>query len=332
MAALGGAAFSLVLLTKINAIFALAPCALLLASRAYRAPRDSGSKPSWRSAVLPTLIFLGVALGIAGAVYGMLYVSWPVEFTRAFKYELDGRHFEALSHPLLRVGRFGIDPIFAGRTVLALFREEPFLLVLASLGLIIAPYRRPRGSLFFAAWLLVGGAYFLTQMFQPLRYFYLIFPAILFFAVATIDAITRRLPALNTRLPRPETAALSLIMVFELGYFAANGVANRGSGYADVVGWMQANTQPNDRVLASALLSTDLRNRSYQFYRLVAPPHDLTSATRDFKIRYVVVDTSEWPLGLRSEVAQRFRLLRQWPNAAVYEVRNGSAPCCAASR
>ena len=219
---------------------------------------------------------------------------------------------------------FAIDPLFAGRTLLALIREEPFLLVLALLGLVLAAYLRPRGWIFFAAWLLIGGAYFLTQMFQPLRYFYLVFPAILFFAVVTIDAIAGQKPPLATPLVRPQTAAISLIILFELAYFAANGVANRGGGYANVVGWMRENTRPADRVLASALLSTDLKNRSYQFYRLLGSPQDLARATQDFHIKYVVVDTSEWSPALRSEVARRFRLVRQWPNGAVYEVPSGA--------
>lgn len=320
MAVLAGVAFSLVLLTKVNAIFALAPCTVLLAQHARTNTHESDSKSPWKRVALRSCVFLVVSLGVAGAIYGLLYLSWPVEFTRAFKYELDGKHFEALSHPLVRVGRFGIDPIFAGRTLLALFREEPFFLVLASLGLVVASYLRPRGSLFFAAWLLIGGAYLLTQMFQPLRYFYLIFPAILFFAVVAIDAISSPRVPLTARLVRPQTAAISLIIVFELAYFAANGIANRGGGYANVVGWMQENTRPADRVLASALLSTDLKNRSYQFYRLLGSPQDLTRATQDFHIKYVVVDTSEWSLALRSEVARRFRLVRQWPNGAVYEV------------
>src|SRR5207249_7457293 len=131
-------------------------------------------------------------------------------------------------------------------------------------------------------------------------------------------------PPLATPLVRPQTAAISLIILFELAYFAANGVANRGGGYANVVGWMRENTRPADRVLASALLSTDLKNRSYQFYRLLGSPQDLARATQDFHIKYVVVDTSEWSPALRSEVARRFRLVRQWPNGAVYEVPSGA--------
>jgi len=332
MAALAGLACSLVFLTKVNALFVLAPCTVLIVERARGIAAAAESELSWKSVIVRSVIFVGTSLGVAGLVYALLYFRWPLEFTRAFRFELDGKHFEALSHPLIRVGRFGLDPVFAGRTVLSLFREEPFLLVLASLGVILAASVRQRGSLFFAAWLLIGGAYFLTQMFQPIRYFYLILPAVLFFAVVAIDSISSQKPALTGWSIRPRTMAMSVIMLFELAYFAANGVANRAAGYANVVRWMQENTQPADRVLASALLSTDLKNRSYQFYRLVAPPADLTTATQDYHIRYVVVDTSEWPLALRSEVAHRFRLVRQWPNAAVYEVPSLSAACCAEAR
>jgi 4-amino-4-deoxy-L-arabinose transferase-like glycosyltransferase len=319
MVMLAGVAFGLVLLTKVNAIFALAPCAVLLAVRATNDTNDRRSSSSLKTAILRSLLFLAVSLGLAGSIYGLLYLAHPVEFTRAFKFELDGRHFEGLSHPLVRVGRFGLDPLFAGRTLLALFREEPFFLVLGSLGIILAPFLRPRGSLFFAAWLLMGGAYFLTQMFQPLRYFFLIFPAILFFVLVTVDAISSQTLA-TVRWLKPHRAVIALIVLFEIAYLAADSVANRGGQYANVLAWMHENTQPSDRVLASALLSTDLRNQSFQYYRLLPTPENLTTVTQTYHIKYVVVDTSEWPLVLRTEVAHRFRLVRQWQNAAVYEV------------
>jgi hypothetical protein len=248
-----------------------------------------------------------------------LYASHPEQFARAFRFELDGVHFEALSRPIVRFGRFGIDPIQEARTVIELFRDSPFVMVLAVLGVLVAAVERTRGSRLFAIWLLVGLPFFLGQMLQPVRYFYLLLPAFAYFGALTIV----RLGASREAQRGANTltiAAASLFVVFELAYAGASAAANHELALPTVTSWAARETKPQDAVMAAGYFCTDLKNRAYAHYRLAADTAQMFSSIRHYDIRYVIVDNVEWRPDLRAAVASRFERVAEWPFGAAYRV------------
>ncbi|MFL5613842.1 MAG: ArnT family glycosyltransferase [Gemmatimonadaceae bacterium] len=312
----GGVLFGLLLLTKINAIFMAAPIAYLVMMSSTRSGNPLTSPRAWLSA---SIVGLTGAL-IAGAGYYLLYRTHPADFFGAFKYELDGVHFESGSHPLVRIGRFGIDPVQVGRTIIALFREEPILLTFTTIGVAILPWVRTRGVSFFATWLFVGAVFFFAQMYQPIRYFYLLMPGIVCFAAVFLDWLARPMGQSSPTSRRVAYAATSAFLAFDLMYTAMNAVANRNNWFTDVHGWLQANTNPRDRLMVSAMLATDVPNPAYAYYRVVHGPEDLDPVIRQLHIRYVVTDDAEWPREYCAVVDRLYAKRFTGAHSIVYEV------------
>lgn len=310
-----GLAFGAVLLTKINAVFVLAPFGLYLllgvSDGAISPPLSTGR---W----VRLSIFTATALATSGIVYALMYASHPTEFVQAFRFELNGVHFQALSHPIVRFGRFGIDPIQDGRTALALLREEPFVFVLAAIGLLGCLIQRRRDTMLFVSWIAVGAVYFLAQMFQPERYFYLLMPPVAFFAALAVVRFSQSMPGSTGADRRTGRPVLWLLVVFEVAYLGMNALANPNTRFTAVVEWARQNTRPTDRVLASAMLCTDLPNRAYAFYRLADSAADLDPLIQRLHINYVIVDDQEWPQEYLQAIAQRYPEVRRWPHATAY--------------
>lgn len=310
-----GLAFGAVLLTKVNAIFMLAPfCIYLLLSGSRGRSSALLSRRQW----LHVSVFTATALASAGIVYALLYVSHPTQFVQAFRFELDGVHFQALSHPIVRFGRFGLDPIQDGRTALALLREEPFVFVLAAFGLTASFIERRSDTKLFVSWIAVGAVYFLAQMFQPERYFYLLMPPVAFFAALAVMRFSQSVPASSGAGRRMGRSVLGLLVAFEIAYLGMNALANPNTHFTAVIDWARQNTRPDDRVLASAMLCTDLPNRAYAFYRLANSAADLDPLIRRLHIQYVIVDDQEWPQDYVQAIAQRYSEVRRWPHATAY--------------
>jgi 4-amino-4-deoxy-L-arabinose transferase-like glycosyltransferase len=312
-----GALFGLVLLTKINALFMALPFAFLILQRVS----TTGANPlksvrSWSRVIAFGL----VSMLVAGAVYYSLFRVHPQEFRAAFKFELDGVHFESISNPIVRVGRFGIDPVQEGRTVIALFREEPFLFALAAIGLAMLPWVRLKGSPFFASWFIVGVPYFLGQMYQPTRYFYLVMPAFVFFAALFVDWLAQPGEEPNATSRQVARAAIGVFLAFDLAYAGMNAVANRNTAFRDVRSWLRSNTSPNDKMLVSAMLATDLPNEAFAYYKLVHTAADIDPVVRQLHVNYVIVDDKEWPDEYKDEVARRYTKRFVGAHSAVYEV------------
>ncbi|HEU4649494.1 MAG TPA: glycosyltransferase family 39 protein [Gemmatimonadales bacterium] len=317
-AAAAGVVFGLALLAKTNAIF-LAP---VLAAYLFLRTRDNQTQ-SYTASLRSPLLFLGVALAIAGSVYATLYFAYPGRFVQAFRFELDGIHFEQLSHPLIRVGRFGLDPEQAARTILALVREAPFLIVLAALGAGVWSVRRPPGSAVFALWLVVGLAFFLCQLFQPLRYFQLLSPPLAVAAALAILEFGRATLVVRTSRRSLPGVALAICISFELLYLAASAFANRARLLPAIVPWVTTHVPRDASIMAAGYVCTDLPNRAYAHYWLARTPEQLLENVRELQIRYLIVDSREWAPSLREEVARRFGPpLQSWRFGAVYAIND----------
>jgi hypothetical protein len=305
-AALAGVVFALALLTKINSAFAAVVLVLwvVLPALAHR------RMPS-RTDLVRVVVFGLVSLGVAGGVYGALYHWHPDLFVRAFTFELNGVHFEAQSHPLFRVGRFGLDPLQAARTILALVREMPFFMVLMVIGVIQWLSPPPPHSSLFGIWLLFGMGFFLAQMFQEIRYFYLVLPAVAYFAALGIES------AADARVSR---GVLLAYAVWEVAYVGMNAIANRSRRLPTVVAWMATHTRAQDPLLMSGYFATDVPNRAYAFYHLADDSTQLLDAIRRYHIRYVVYDTGEWPPAWQPVLAAHYPEVQRWSFGAVYAV------------
>jgi 4-amino-4-deoxy-L-arabinose transferase-like glycosyltransferase len=314
-AAVAGLLFGLALLTKINAAFAAVVLVLWLVGP----PLAHGRLPARRD-VLRAAVFGVVTLAIAGSVYAALYRWHPDLFVRAFKFELDGVHFQGQSHPLVRVGRFGLDPQQAARTILALVREMPFFMVLMVIGVVQWVVRRPPTATLFGIWLVFGMAFFLCQMFQEIRYFYLVLPAVAYFA------------ALGVGTGEGATGVLVAYAIFEVAYIGMNAVANRSQRLPTVVAWAAAHTRPDDRLLTAGYFATDVPNRAYAFYHLAADTTQLLDVIRRYRIRYVIYDTGEWPAAWQPALAAHFPEVERWSFGAVYAVPPDSAAATVTTR
>ncbi|HXH81560.1 MAG TPA: phospholipid carrier-dependent glycosyltransferase [Candidatus Tectomicrobia bacterium] len=310
--AAAGLAMALALLAKINILF-LVPLLATLGP-------IGGPEGDLRSRLARSTLFAAVALGAAALGYAYLYRSYPEQFLAAFRYELDGVHFEGISSPLARVGRVGIDPVQVGRTVLELLRVSPFLFVLAAMGLAALPLVRPRGALLFATWGLVGSAFFLCQMFQPTRYFYLVSPAYAFLAAVALTSVWTPDVGAPPRFHRLAVPLVAVYLAYSAAYLGMNAVANRGTMLEAVTAWARRNTQPEDVLLAAGYLCTDLENRAYAHYRYARTPKHLEDSIRRLHVRYVIFDRKEWQPQLGHYLAARFPVAARWSFGAVYDV------------
>lgn len=318
--AFAGAAFGLALLAKTNVIF-LAP--VLAACLVWRSQADkAGSYPRpARSA----FVFLGVACLVAGAVYGALFLAYPARFVDGFRYELDGVHFEQFSHPIVRIGRFGLDPRQAARTLMAPVREAPFLMVLAALGAGAWSIRRPRGSGVLALWLLVGLAFFLGQIYQPPRYFLLLSPALAFAAALTLVELGRATAVRSQSSQLLTRVAVAICVAFDLLYLGASAATNRARLLPTLVPWVTSHIPHDAPVMAAGYFCTDLPNRAYANYWLAGTPEQLLETVRRLQIRYLIVYRREWAPEVRAMVDRRFGPpVQRWSFAVAYAINDSA--------
>lgn len=319
----GGFLFGIALLTKANAAFFAAVLPFFLLGE--RRLRDALRQPAWLGLCGA---FALVALATAGAVYASLYAFDPERFVAAFRFELDGDQFASLQNPLVRLGRFGIDPVQIGRSLLELFRESPFLMVLASLGCVFGALERRERMLAFGVWAVFGSAFVLAQLFQPLRYFHAMGPAYAFFAALALLAWRDANGAAGARLSQ---AALAVYVAFNLAYLGMNAVANPARRVASVTRWASEHTRPGDRIMAAGYLCTDLPNRAYGHYYLGDDMTQLAASIDRYAIDWVIADVYEWSPELRAGLAARYEKVQEWPFGQAYRVRPPQAAASAES-
>jgi 4-amino-4-deoxy-L-arabinose transferase-like glycosyltransferase len=310
-----GVLMGVALLTKVNAAF----IALVFGLYLLLPLAEASGRAAWRVYVGRAAVFAMSAVIVAGSVLGALARAYPDRFRAAYLYELDGVHFESLSNPIIRVGRFGLDPVQAARTIVELVREEPLLMVYCLLGMVVAFVARRRHSGLFMLWLGIGMPFLLGQMFQPLRYFVLLTPAFAFFAALFVCWLAEFEP-LSTGARKIAVGALGLYVAFDVAYVGMNAVASREVRIDAVVQWASTSSRSSDRILASALFCTDLPNPALGYYKLVKDRSDLLPALKRHRIDYVIVDSAEWPAALADEMALHFRPIARWPFATVYRV------------
>lgn len=308
---------ALALLTKLNSGIIVVVALVMLTRKAYL-NNDHGLR-SIRS-LLP--VAAGVAL--AAGFYALLYLWRPQQFISAFTFELDGVHFEAISQPLVRLGRFAIDPGKMAETVLGLFREMPFVMVLGVLGFADRLTERFQDDEVLAVWLIMGAGFTLIQMYQPMRYMYLVFPPLTYFAAVGLSNF------LGTNYSAESGAELrslwsgrsaiivSTFVLFQIGYLGGNVFTNRGEKLA-AIHEVSENLPSESTVVGASYLCVDMSQKCLSHYNIV----NSNTVVKDLKrsgAGFVMVDRAEWGKEMRSTVARSFKEVVSFDFGTVYRV------------
>lgn len=306
---------ALVLLTKLNSGFILLVAAAVVAHRAWK-------ESSWEElgAALPILVGTVLAVG----VYAILYFWRPLYFQSAFAFELEGAHFLSAGDPLIRFGRFGIVPGKIAESVIGLFREMPFVMTLGAIGFACGLSERFREGRLFATWLVFGMAFMLIQMFQPIRYFYLVFPPLVYFASYAIVRVVRngeRIEGIK-RLKIQKTkwlTVMAVFLMFELAYIGGGLLTNRDNKLAAV---RAASTRlpSQSTIVGASYLCVDVRQKCLSHYSVIRSQRDVPEALIRSGADYVLIDQSEWPPEARSAVDDAFTKIIEFSFGGVYRV------------
>jgi len=315
-----GALFALAILTKLNA------AAMGLALGGYlllRAPPD-GSPASWRGRFTDGGIFGVTALGMAALGYFLISLVEPERFLQAFTLELGGEHLVLEGEAPPPSGRWGLDPVLAGRSALEVLRSYPFLVTLGLLGTALSWALRSPGRLLLLLWVGVGLGFPLTQVYQPIRYFYPAAPAlalaaaILLVRLGEIPGVGAGGREMRGGGRRAVLLGLMLVLGFNTAYLGMSLVANRGERVQVVEAWVRENTSPDERILAASFLATNPPNPIYGYYYLAPRPEDVPEAVARTGVRYVIWDDAEWSPEARVVLDRHYHLVHQWSFGAVY--------------
>jgi 4-amino-4-deoxy-L-arabinose transferase-like glycosyltransferase len=284
----GGALFAMALLAKLNvAILGIVLALFLLLRPAGRSDRPRGW---WKIGLGDAALFGLVALGIAGGVYGALYLADPERFVQAFRFEMAAPHFVDGEDALLRAGRWGLAPLLAARSTIALIRLTPFLFAFAAVGAVIALAERRRGTSLFLFWAILGLAFPLVQLYQPERYFFFAFPGLAVLAALLMVRVASGSAA--ALLVRAGTVAV--FVAFSGAYVTMNFVANRGNSVLEVESWVREHVDEDARLLVAGYYATNVPNPAFARYHVVPSVEDLLPSIRALEIDYVIWDEREW--------------------------------------
>jgi 4-amino-4-deoxy-L-arabinose transferase-like glycosyltransferase len=290
-ALMAGAAFGVALLVKSNSIYLLPAFFLSL-------PAD---RPAAKWTGL-ALVVVSTVLVAAGG-YGVAWAIDPTAFHEAFRYELDGRHFMD-EGVVFHIGRFGLHPRNAMKTVGSVMLSAPLLLPLALVGAVLVLRQwgaTERADRFFTAWLLCGLAFTFSQIYIEYRYLTTLAPAFAILAARMLDRLLG--PATAGQPIRWQRLAAVLVILF-LGLFdsarvGAGIIRRRNDDYWQTVRWVSDHVDRDSKVLAAPYLGLSLPNRSYDFYRLLVPYREetahasLAEVVDRLGLRVIVVET-EW--------------------------------------
>jgi 4-amino-4-deoxy-L-arabinose transferase-like glycosyltransferase len=313
-----GLVMGIALLTKINSgIFIGIVCFFILFNN-HVGEANKNIKLS-KIALKKGTLFIVVSCGIGLLVYWALFLHFREQFMPAFKYEIDGVHFEAISKPIVRLGRFGIEPSRISQTILALFHGTPYLMVLSTIGLVFGLRKLRQGAILFAPWCIAGTAFFLFQMYQPLKYFYLVAPAYAYFAAIPIIVLTDNQKKRRTII----LVLMSIMMCFEVGHLV---MVSRGEKVKQVHQWVISNTNRYEKIMAASYLCIDYQNPSYAFYKFARSENELLENIKKLDIDYVIYDSGEWPDSLGNALKSHFLRVQHWKFGDVYQIKHTALP------
>lgn len=318
--ALGGLVFGFGILTKLNvAAMGLAFGGYLL----LRTP-DGQDHARWRRRMTDGAVFGATALGLAALGYWAVSFIDPDRFVAAFRRELGGQHvvLEGAAPP--PSGRWGLDPIVAGRSLLEVIRLNPFLFCLGSVGGVLIAFSRSPGRLFLLLWAGVAVGFPLTQIYQPFRYFFPMVPAFAVLGAMTLTAVASGFATRDRR--RILIGGVALVLSFNLAYLATSYAASPGNRAQMVEQWVRENTDPSERLLVAQHFATNPPNPAYTWDLVAEDEASLLQALEDLEIRYVIWDNQEWPAEYRALLSRTFPEIHRWWFGSVFHITQEAEP------
>ena len=309
---LAGVAFSLAILTKLSAgAMGIALGGYLL----LRGTDPDGHPLRWTQRLADGAVFGIVALGLAALGYWLVSFVDPERFLAVFQRELGGEHLVG-DDPASSPGRLGLDPVLAGRSALEVLRFNPFLIVLGAVGAAVAWALRTPGWLLLLLWAGVGLAFPLTQVYQPLRYFFPAVPAL----VLLVAGLLLALPKISrpNEGPRLLLTVVFVVVGFNVAYIGMNVLANWGNRARIVEHWAVENTVSGANFLAATHFATNLPGRAYSHDVIASTAEDLLATIEERGIDYVVWSSDEWSEELRAVLGSHYSLIQEWSFGGVF--------------
>lgn len=309
-----GVLFGLAILTKLNA------GAMGIALGGYLLLRREG--PGGEPLGIPErvgdgAVFGVVALACAALGYWLVAQVDPERFVATFRRELGGAHLLGAEYQGAGRGRLGLDPILAGRSALEVIRFSPFLVSLGLLGGVLAVAARRPERLFLVLWLVVAFAFPMTQVYQPIRYFYPAVPVLAVLTATVLVSLGRGMAA--PRRDRGVAAGTALVLLFSSAYLAMTFVASPRSRAVQVEEWVRAHAAPGDVFLAATHFATAVPLRAYSHDIIADTPERLLATVRERGVRWVIWDHEEWSPELLATLDREYTPVHRWEFGGVYE-------------
>jgi hypothetical protein len=254
-----------------------------------------------KGAAIRSLSLCMTPLVLAGAVYGLLYFLYPIQFTAAFMYELDGVHFLESGQIIQIVGRFGLNISQLKLLGKEIVKSFPVLLPLGLAGSFLSLRwdKRTPFSLSCLVWLYGGALFYLLQIFTPPRYLLTLLPPLAYF---TADIIIQTYQVCSFYISkRFAIVFFVLITVIPTSYHVLRvglkviAPKPRSTSYALTT--FSNRTLPRAaKILAAPYHCIDISQHCFDFYRALKPygasgGPNLSEVIAKYSITHIFVDS-----------------------------------------
>jgi 4-amino-4-deoxy-L-arabinose transferase-like glycosyltransferase len=253
----------------------------------------------------------GMLIGVSAAVvaFFMLYRHDPATFADGWGGAM-AQSTDKSPMPLVRLGRFVLDPRLIESGVKWLSAQAPFLFALGIVGTLRALLLQRLSVA--AMWVTVLLPFLLVQVSPLPNYFFLLYPPL---ALASADLLAASAHEGGRRWRWPTVAVL---------FIALDGIVRTATLMAtvrapdrQVVAWLSGHAAPEDRVFAAPYVLMQLRGRGISLFSVTAAaaaPDSVTSSPAP--PQWIVVDPGEWRNQMRNG------------GYAVTEIDSWFARCC----
>ncbi len=332
---LGGVLLAFACLTKLNAVYCLLPAYVLLL---IGGSLNNVKRPSLTSLINPKFIgLLLIFLTIIVAVHGTLYFQHPDKYIETYRFELDGAGFTAEGEDPPVTGRFAIRPSLINDSIKHLLTNMPFLTLFSILALLECLVGASAGGIFSAAWFIGGSAFNMLQIYQPIRYYGPIVPAMCLLSAIVIEkrwgteAIQFRLLKHTMRVSLA-SLIISMIVILNVGRVTQNYVRTRDHTPFLVTQWFNENAASESIVIGADYLLVPLKQKGLTFYGVEKDFETLfldRETAHRLNIEYVIFDEREWGSycreqnnGFEAYLQDQYTLAKKINYVSIFSIEN----------